>query len=248
MLKVLIKRLSFLLFIPIYIIPFFLIAMGYYIGYNKEMVKDLKSDLNISHLNTTKMYEVYKDTKVKLECLQMDYDGLNQSYLDYQATIFYDVAEQFKREQELIKPIQQFDKKLYMEKYKGVCDYYVGKIDIKYSMYDYYSSSDIQYMLQCIETEVYQCDFIHKCNIASAILNRVDDSRFPNNPTSVVTATNQFAYHRTNISEDTKLALEYVILFGDTASGCIGFKSDQLTPNWNNWTYVFYDGKHYFYK
>lgn len=111
---------------------------------------------------------------------------------------------------------------------------------------DRFTDYDYQMMWQCIETEVFEQSFEIKCNIASVILNRVN--QYGCSPAEVVTAPHQFAYFRTNISDDTKMALQYVIENGDTTGGCIAFRSDCCPYNWYNWTYQFYDGSEYYYK
>ncbi len=112
-----------------------------------------------------------------------------------------------------------------------------------------YSAEQMMMIYRCIETEVNGGDFDSKCNVASVIINRVNSDQFPNDPTLVVTSPKQFAYSRTEISEDTKLALEYVLLFGDTTNGAIGFRSGACPSTFSGWTYQFTDSAgHHFYK
>lgn len=141
--------------------------------------------------------------------------------------------------------IEGYNEEEYMIKYNSILDRY----NQPNPLYETYTQEEINYMGRCIETEVYGCDFNARCNIASVIINRVNDPRFPNNPISVVTSPNQFAYHRTTISEKTLLAMEYVLLFGDTAQGAIAFQSAGYSDTFNGWSYVFQDNAvHYFYK
>ena len=114
------------------------------------------------------------------------------------------------------------------------------------TIYDEVLESEIYIMQRCVETEVYQKGFIPKCNVVSVILNRA----IANHTTAeeVVTKPRQFAYWRTEISETTKLAVEYVYEFGDTTNGAYAFRSDIMPMKWYDWTYQFSDGCHHFYK
>jgi predicted RNase H-like nuclease (RuvC/YqgF family) len=112
-----------------------------------------------------------------------------------------------------------------------------------------YSQEDLTYLWRMIETETYQCDFLSKTHVASVALNRVKSNRFPNTPKEVVTAQNQFVYSRTKISEDTKLALEYVLKHGDNTDGALFFHSGEYTSTFNGAKYIFTDtAGHHFYK
>lgn len=112
-----------------------------------------------------------------------------------------------------------------------------------------YSQEDLMYLWRMIETETYQCDFLSKTHVANVALNRVKSNRFPNTPKEVITAQNQFVYSRTKISEDTKLALEYVLKHGDNTDGAIFFHSGEYTSTFNGAKYIFTDkAGHHFYK
>lgn len=134
--------------------------------------------------------------------------------------------------------------------YKELLSKYSEWIDPPLGVYDLYTEEEIWYMWRCIETEVYQRDFESRCNVASVIINRIGDSWFGSNAVEVVTKKDQFAYFRTEISEETKLALEYVVLFGDTTNGAIFFNSHDV-PEMVFWgaNYMFTDtAGHHFYK
>lgn len=150
----------------------------------------------------------------------------------------------------LIEPLKKYDKQEYLRLYLEIMQKYSDYLDPPESIYEYYSENEIMYILKCIETETYDCDFDSKCNVASVILNRVDNDLFPIDPIGVVTATNQFAYGRDNITESTKLALDYVWYIEDTTNGCIGFNSfSEYKNEWNGWEYSFTDNVgHHFYK
>lgn len=118
----------------------------------------------------------------------------------------------------------------------------------KLEIYKEYTKDEIDIMCRCIETETYQCPFEAKVNVANVIFNRINNEIFPNDAVSVITAANQFAYHRSNISEDTLLALEYAYLNEDTTNGAIAFRSDSQQSHWGQWELCHNDGFHCFYK
>ena len=100
---------------------------------------------------------------------------------------------------------------------------------------------DIWYIQCCVETETYGADFDSKTHVASVIMNRVNSDRFPNSAAAVVTAPNQFAYFRTNISQDTIDAVNYVLENGDTTQGGLFFHSGAYTDTFSGAEYIFTD-------
>lgn len=131
--------------------------------------------------------------------------------------------------------------------YVELCDYY--EID-RETIDVIYSEEEIELMLRVIETETYDCSFLQKVNVANVILNRYQDYETfgYTNMVDLVTHSNQFAYSRTYITEETKNALNFAFEIMDTTDNSIGFRSDKKVENWNNWEYAFYDGAHWFYK
>lgn len=132
-------------------------------------------------------------------------------------------------------------------KWKEIIDEYSAWNEPPLTVYEYYDSEDVYIIQRCIETETFEKDFESKCNVASVILNRCEARN--QSPYEVVTASSQFAYGRKIISEDTKLALEYVFIFGDTTDGCMAFRSDIHPQTWHDWEIQFIDkAGHAFYK
>lgn len=143
------------------------------------------------------------------------------------------------------------DEMEWFKEYKKITEEYREYSDVRLpeTVYDAYTEEEIEVMLSCIETEVYTGDFMSKCNVASVIFNRIHDKKFPNNPIDVITAPAQFAHGRSKITESTRLALEYVYIFGDTTNGCIAFRSDKKPNVWWGWEYQFTDDVgHNFYR
>ena len=125
--------------------------------------------------------------------------------------------------------------------YKKLLNQYSEYLGNPVTLYKNFTADEIQLMLRCIETETYDQDFKSKCNIASVILNRLKSYKFSDDVSTIITAPNQFAYHRTKISESTRLALEYVATFGDTTRGATFFHSNTKTDSWFGYSYIFTD-------
>ena len=133
--------------------------------------------------------------------------------------------------------------------YKNIVNKYSGIFDPPETIYDYYSEEEIYLMQKVIETECYEQDFVSKCNVASVIINRVEGDRvFGQTVEEVVTMKNQFAYGRENISESTRLALEYAFQIEDTTHGALFFHSNEKTETFCGYKYLFTDSAgHHFY-
>ena len=152
-------------------------------------------------------------------------------------------------EQELIEPLKIYDAKEYYLLYKEIIDEYSEEFGKPLSIYDVYTEEDIKYIQKCVETECYDCPFENKVNVANVIINRVNSERFPNTPIGVVTSPKQFVYHRTNITEDTVLAVEYAFMFEDTTDGALFFHSGKYSDTFSGAKYIFEDSVgHKFYK
>lgn len=142
------------------------------------------------------------------------------------------------------------DRKEWFLEYKNLMQKYVGIIDIPTTIYDCFSMEEIYLIQRTIETECYDQSFESKLNVASVIFNRLEgESVYGDTVEEIITKENQFAYWRTDITEDTILAAEYAYQIEDTTNGCIGFRSDIKPMEWYDWQYSFTDvAGHHFYK
>ena len=140
------------------------------------------------------------------------------------------------------------DKEEWFIAYKNLINEYSEWVDPPESIYDIYSNNDIYLMQRCIETETFEQDFESKVNVASVILNRLNSENFSNDVSKVI-VKGQFAFGRKHISEDTKLALEYAYMIGDTTDGALYFHSLAYRPRFSGADYIFTDkAGHHFYK
>lgn len=133
--------------------------------------------------------------------------------------------------------------------YKALIAEYSEWVDPPETIYDVYTEDEIYLMQRCIETETFEQSFDSKVNVANVILNRIEDGRFGNSANEIITSPKQFAFGRKNISEDTKLALEYAYMFEDTTDGALYFHSLSYRPKFSGANYIFTDNAgHHFYK
>ena len=140
------------------------------------------------------------------------------------------------------------DNKEWFIAYKNLINEYSEWVDPPESIYDVYSNDEIYLMQRCIETETFEQDFNSKVNVASVILNRLNSEEFSNDVHKVI-VKGQFAFGRKKISEDTKLALEYAYMIGDTTEGALYFHSLAYKPRFNGADYIFTDeAGHHFYR
>lgn len=187
--------------------------------------------------------ENLKQQKIVIEQKDNDIKRLNLEIEELNGKLksLEDIVEIKKEEQlKLIEPIKEENLELYYKLYK--------EIEKNADIYIYYTQNDIDYFYRCVETECHDCSFEAKVNVANVILNRVASDRFKDSVYEVVTSPNQFAYHRTQIAESTKLAVEYAILFEDTTNGALFFHSGKKTDTFSNSEYIFSDDAiHHFY-
>lgn len=198
------------------------------------------------------LYKEYQHALAEFEAqsnllaqLRNDYNDLIEDY-----DTLFNIESSVTREELLsyIEPLKEQDPISYLIQYKEMCRNYPTLFG-KPALSEVYSQEQIQIIYQCVETETYQADFMSKVNVACVILNRVNNDLYPTDPIEIITSPNQFAYHRTDISNETKLALDYAYLVGDTTFGCLAFRSDSAPQYWCGWTYQFTDEVgHNFYK
>ena len=147
-----------------------------------------------------------------------------------------------------LNSINSTDKKEWFLAYKEIIEEYAEWIDLPETIYDVFTSDEIYLMQRCIETETFEGSFASKVNVANVIFNRLNSDEFPNTIHKIIVPV-QFAFGRKDISEDTKLALEYAYMFEDTTYGALFFHSNPKTATFNGANYIFTDDiGHHFYK
>jgi len=104
-------------------------------------------------------------------------------------------------------------------------------------IYTDFTQEEIYMIQRCVETEVHSGDVISKMNVASVIFNRLNhpDKKYGDDVIAIITAPNQFAYWRTEITDTTIEAVENAYKYGDTTNGCIAYRSDNKPEKWYTW-------------
>ena len=127
------------------------------------------------------------------------------------------------------------DKKEWFLAYKEIIQEYSDYCDAPETIYDYYNDylhneDELQLLFQVVEAEATSGDFIAKCNVASTIINRVNNEQFGETLGDVLNE-DQFSsisdgrYKKVEVTEDTILACEYVFMIQDTTNGALYFES-----------------------
>lgn len=165
--------------------------------------------------------------------------------------IIYNTHETVKEiiDENIINKMSLQEKVLSINASKGTKEWFICYLEIieeydnpyRSDLYDFFTEEEICLIERTIETECYEQDFISRVNVANVILNRYWDGSFGKTIEEIITSQNQFCYGRTEITEDTKLALQYAFLIEDTTGGSIAFRSDCCPESWCGWEYLFTD-------
>ena len=202
---------------------------------------------------TANKIDYYKNNNINLQKqikeLTQRNEELEVELLEYQEKYSELLSESCITKQELIEPLKIYNLKEYYLLYKEIENEYSEEFGKPLNIYDVYTEEDIYYIQRCVETECFGCPFENKVNVANVIINRVASDKFADTPKGVVISPNQFAYFRTNITEDTILAVEYAFMFEDTTDGALYFHSGSYSETFNGAKYIFEDSVgHKFYK
>ena len=108
-----------------------------------------------------------------------------------------------------------------------------------------FTEEEIYLIARCVETEVFDRDFESRVNICSVVLNRLNDEEFGDTVAEVI-IPGQFAFWRTEITEDTWLAIEYAYVFGSEVDDALWFHSFDEPIDFYG-TYFYSDSCHHFY-
>ena len=139
------------------------------------------------------------------------------------------------------------DSKQWFEAYKAINEKYAMFDEVEW-IDDVYSNEEIYLLERVVETECHGADFDSKTHVAAVVLNRVENERFPTCLSGVIKQPNQFCYSKTNIDDETKLAVEYAFVVETAADDCLWFHSMGKTEKFSGGDYVFSDNCHHFYK
>ena len=154
--------------------------------------------------------------------------------------------EEFKSKLNEIIDIE--DNKEWFIAYKDLTFKYKEWVDMPETVFDAFTEEEVSLICRMVETECYQQDFDSKVNVACVAFNRLDSGKFGDSIKEIITSPHQFAYGRTNISEDTILAVQYAFECEDTTQGALFFHSNDKTETFCGRTYIDTDNAgHHFY-
>lgn len=147
------------------------------------------------------------------------------------------------------------NKKEWFIEYKELYNEYSDVLEYQPVLADFYTTEEIQKLYGVVEAEVDDLGgFDERCNVVSVIFNRVANERFSDKLSDLL-IPRQFStikngrYKTMTITDDTILACQYVLLFGDTAQGCLFFEGGKSNIHSKYATYIFTDRSgHKFYK
>ena len=126
-----------------------------------------------------------------------------------------------------------------LEAYKELREKY-SDIYTSPSFNEAFTEADIKKICRAVETETYEADFISKSHIAEVVYARLDDKNFPDTVNKVV-VRGQFAFGRSKISPDTRLAVEYAYYFPSEVHGALYFHNGgkrEAKTSWHGQTYI----------
>ena len=214
-----------------------------------EPINDINTTMIIAkaNLNTDGLDNVTKSTESSESIEYVGKTEETEEIIESRPEDIYDIkSKEVVEKQKELESIE--DNKEWFIAYKNLIDEYSEWVDPPESIYDVYTNDEIYLMQRCIETETFEQDFDSKVNVASVILNRLESEEFSNDVNKVI-VKGQFVFGRKNISEDTKLALEYAYMIGDTTEEALYFHSLSYKPRFNGADYIFTDDAgHHFYK
>lgn len=192
----------------------------------------------------TKLDEVNEDI-VNMKDYSASFNIIMNELEDLKETTYEIKAIEFEAEMSAIEKIKDDKEKWFLE-YKDICERYQEYVPMPLTIYDFLTEEEINRVLYTVQTEIGSGSFDAKVNVADVIWNRIEDSRWPNEVLKVI-IPGQFAYNNTNVTESTRLAVEYSFMFPDQTNGALAFHSMEKTDRFGRYTYLFSDSFHHFY-
>ena len=202
------------------------------------------------HLLINQLQSDNQSLQCSLDTLQGSYDDLIKVNEEIVTENIDMTLNAFKH----IEPLKEYDKQAYIISYLSI---FKSSQDPPELIQDCMTLEEYDMFCRIVEAEIGNGNFEQKCNIASCIMNRYYSEVFPNTWMELFKQKNQFttvsngAIHKVEVSESTRLAIDYVFLIGDTTNGCTYFRSGK-TRTWHDKTktleFVVDDGKHNLYK
>lgn len=229
----------------IIIFMFYVLSTSAYIEVNNNNQANTITELKIQQSEIVN--DIVKiDTGIKeLQSYSASFNIIMNELEDLKETTYEIKAIEFEAEMSAIEKIKDDKEKWFLE-YKDICERYQEYVPMPLTIYDFLTEEEINRVLYTVQTEIGSGSFDAKVNVADVIWNRIDDSRWPNEVLKVI-VPGQFAYNNTNVTESTRLAVEYSFMFPDQTNGALAFHSMEKTDTFGRYTYLFSDSAHHFY-
>lgn len=138
------------------------------------------------------------------------------------------------------------DKEKWFLEYMDICERYKEYVPMPITIYDIYSEDEIYLIERMVETEIGGGTFEQKVNVADVVWNRIENDRWPDTIAKII-VPGQFAFGKTQVSESTRLAVEYSFMFPDQTNGALAFHSMGQSEKFGNYYFLLFDGNHSFY-
>lgn len=187
---------------------------------------------------------------------QPEIEVVDEEKIDGESKTIRDLNVYEMAQLEYISAIADYQKGFYTDlkewylDYKSIFTKYELFIDKPETIYDYYTEKELDLLFRVVQAEVGdEYSFEQKCNVASIILNRIENKEFGDGMFGVLTE-DQFTtiangrYLEVEVSEDTILACEFSFEIDDTTDGCLFFDSDGTL----NYDLIDNDGAHNLYR
>lgn len=219
-------------------VAIFLLAITYRFSLVEKRVDDLEQQCQT--LSKT-LAEIEQERNQNTVTMEANLTYLEKQFSEVKATLEQLEKYKLKAELDAIESQKDSDPKGYITEYKRIASEYPEWMSALDDIKNVHSPADIYYLEKMVQTETNGADFNSKVNVANVALNRVAHEEWPNTLAEVITQKNQFAYGKDNITEDTKLACEYALMFDDTTNGALAFRSDACPETFGKYSYYFTD-------
>ena len=111
-----------------------------------------------------------------------------------------------------------------------------------------FTEDEINKICRAVETETYGADFESKAHVAEVIYARLENEEFKGETIDEIIVKGQFVFWRKEISEDTRLAVEYAFYFPSEVDGALYFHAGKAKSSWFGHPYITTDSSgHNFY-
>lgn len=211
---------------------------------NIQQTEEIKQ-IQLRQFELEKSVEIVKTDRQVLDSISANLYQISEQVQDIKETTYDIKALEFQTEMNALDKIE--DKEKWFLEYKDICERYADYVPQPISIYDVYTTDEINLLLYMGQTEIGSGSFDAIVNVFDVVWNRQADSKWPNQIKKIV-VPGQFAFNNTRVTERVRLALEYSFMFPDQTGGALAFHSMGQTEKFGSYYYLFSDSSgHHFY-